>query len=100
MGRTTTKLNTFSRKDAKLMRLLLWYEHHEGNRGFHIPKHYRSQLRVRSIDVTKMRHTEKNELVDVLEAALRKFRKQEQDKTKSKHKQQPITNYFSAKEAH
>jgi len=45
-----------------------------------------------------MRHTEKNELVDVLEAALRKFRKQ--DKTKSKHKQQPITNYFSAKEAH
>jgi RNA processing factor Prp31 len=94
-------IKTFTCKDAKLRRLLLWYQHHESELGSCIPKHYYSQLRVRVTDVTKLRYTEKNELVHVLEAAetsLRRFRKQkEEGNARSKFKQQPITNYFFAK---
>ena len=98
-------IKTFTCKDAKLRRLLLWYQHHESELGSCIPKHYHPQLvRVRVTDVTKLRYTEKNELVHVLEAAetsLRRFRKQkEEGNARSKFKQQPITNYFFAKEVH
>jgi hypothetical protein len=55
-------------------------------------------------DVNKLRYTEKNELVHVLEtakASLRRFRKQnEEGNARSKYKQQSITNYFFAKEVH
>lgn len=97
-------IKTFTCKDAKLRRLLLWYQHHESELGSCIPKHYHPQLRVRVTDVTKLRYTEKNELVHVLEAAetsLRRFRKQkEEGNARSKFKQQPITDYFFAKEVH
>ena len=82
----TAKLKTFTCKDAKLMRLL-----------------HKSRLGLRVADVTKLRYTEKNELVHALEAAemsLRKFRNQkEQSKAQNKYKQQPITNYFYAAKA-
>jgi hypothetical protein len=55
---------------------------------------------MRAIDVAKMKYTEKNELIDVLEAtetSMRRFRKQEQDRSKNQLKQQPITNYIFAK---
>jgi hypothetical protein len=97
-------IKTFTCKDAKLRRLLLWYQHHESELVLCIPKHYYSQLRVRVTDITKLRYTEKNKLVYVLEAAqssLRRFRKQkEEGNARSKFKQQSITNYFFAKEVH
>jgi len=101
---TSTKLNTFTCKDAKLRQLLLWHQHHKGELGLCFPKHYRSRLRVGVTDVTKLRYTEKNELIHILEAAvtsLRRFRKQkEAGNARSKYKQQSITNYFFAKEVH
>jgi hypothetical protein len=98
---TSTKLKTFTCKDAKLRQLLLWHQHHKGELGLCIPKHYRSRLRVRVTDVTKLRYTEKNKLVHVLEAAVSTFRKQkEAGNARSKYKQQSITNYFFTKEVH
>ena len=98
-----TKLTTFSCKDSKLRRLLSWYHHHRGELGLCIPKHYHSKLRVTVNDIHKLRYTEKNDLVCVLEAAetsLRSLRKQKEEgnASASKFKQQPITNYFFANE--
>ena len=101
-NRISTKLNTFTHKDAKLRQLLLWYQHHKNKNkcDLLIPKHFHSRLRMRAIDVAKMKYTEKNELIDVLEAtetSMRRFRKQEQDRSKNQLKQQPITNYIFVK---
>jgi len=98
--RISTKLNTYTRKDAKLRQLLLWYQHHESERDLGIPKHFHARLKVRATDVTKMKYTEKNDLIDILEAAensLRRSGTQKQNRSKCQLKQQPITKYIFAK---
>ena len=83
---TTAKLKTFTCKDAKLRRLL-----------------HKSRLGIKVADITKLKYTEKNELLHALEAAemsLSRFRKQkEQGNVRNKYKQQSITNYFFAAKA-
>ena len=99
---TTTKLRSFTCKDAKLRRLLLWHDHykHKGELSLCIPKHYRARLRVSVTDITKLRYKEKSELVHVLEAALLRLRKRNEEgkNASNKLKQQSITNYFYAVE--
>ena len=84
-NRTNTKLKTFTCKDAKLRRLLHKYR----------------RLGIKLADVSKLKYTEKNELLHALEAAeksLIKSRKQkEQGILRNKYKQQSILNFFAAK---
>jgi len=96
-----TNLKTFTCKDAKLRRLLLWHQRHESVLGLCTPQHYHLRLRkVRVKDITKLRYTEKKELVYALEVAemsLRRFREQKDKGNSGKYKQQSITKYFFGK---
>ena len=94
-----TILRTFTCNDAKLRRLLLWHQRHESVLGLCTPKHYHLRLRkVRVKDISKLRYTEKKDLVHALEVAQSSLRRFREDKGNSgKYKQQSITKYFFGK---
>jgi len=91
------KLTTYSCKDAKLRRLILWYQQHKSKLLLHLPELYAHAFHLEKVDsesVNKMRYTNKSELIWILEAAETTWKKYRHQK-KSKLKQQHITKFLT-----
>jgi len=91
------KLITYSCKDAKLRRLILWYQQHKSKLLLHLPELYAHAFHLEKVDsesVNKMRYTNKSELIWILEAAETTWKKYRHQK-KSKLKQQHITKFLT-----
>jgi hypothetical protein len=89
-GPITNKLTTFSSIDAKLKRLLLWYQRHE-NEILPIHQECININQLRSVDISKMRYSEKKEWTKALTEARIRWRKYRKLDDK---RQQPITKFF------
>lgn len=95
----SSKLTTFSCMDAKLRRLILWYQQHKSELLLQLPELYAHAFHLEKVDsasVNKMRYTKKSELILILEAALIRWKKYRHQK-KSKLKQQHITKFLITK---
>jgi len=93
----SSKLTTFTCKDAKLRRLILWYQQHKSKLLLHLPELHAHAFYLEKVDsasVNKMRYTNKSELIRILEAALTAWKKYRHQK-KSKLKQQRITKFLT-----
>eukprot|EP00984_Skeletonema_dohrnii_P034611 scaffold33607_cov84-Skeletonema_dohrnii-CCMP3373.AAC.5 len=108
---TSYKFVTYSLRDAKLRsllswydkNLLSWYEYKQQKQKCELPTTHQqqqllTQLRLRPSDITKLRYSEKNALIDALATAKMSWRRNHKQKTKTKKvvdkRQQTITKFF------